>query len=91
VLDVTQKTEKSIHSQYEWAKSDMKTQKSGQPLRHYAHTQFLGTRGKAEAYTVKSPKSDAYLPGPLSMYLKHGFRTHRVADWYLVARKQLRP
>src|SRR5207245_8254997 len=33
------------HSQpiYEWAKSDMKTQKSGQPLRDYTRTQFPST------------------------------------------------
>ena len=67
----------------------MKTKKSGQPLRHYAHTQFLGTRGKAEAYTVKNPKSDAYFLGPLSMYLKNGFREYLDNDWYLVVRKRL--
>ncbi len=44
----------------------------------------------AEAYPVKDPKSDAYnFPGPLSMYLKNGFSTHRDADWYVVVRKRL--
>jgi GNAT superfamily N-acetyltransferase len=44
----------------------------------------------AEAYPVKNPKSDAYnFPGPLSMYLKNGFNTHRDADWYVVVRKRL--
>ena len=68
----------------------MKTKKSGQPLRHYAHTQFPSTPGNAEAYTVKNPKSDAYnFPGPLSMYLKNGFTECRDTDWYLVVRKLL--
>ena len=89
MLDVTQKTEKSIHSQYEWAKSDMKTQKSGQPLRDYTRTQFPSTPGNAEAHTVKNPKSDAYFPGPLSMHLKNGFTEYRDNDWYLVVRKRL--
>src|SRR5205807_560936 len=45
----------------------------------------------AEAYPVKKPESDAYnFPGPLSMYLKNGFSTHRDADWYLVVRKRLK-
>ncbi len=44
----------------------------------------------AEAYPVKKPKSAAWnFPGPLSMYLKNGFTTHRDADWYLVVRKRL--
>ncbi len=44
----------------------------------------------AEAYPVKKPESAAYnFPGPLSMYLKAGFVTHRDADWYLVVRKRL--
>ena len=44
----------------------------------------------AEAYPVKKPQSTAYnFPGPLSMYLKAGFVTHRDADWYLVVRKRL--
>ncbi|TMI39438.1 GNAT family N-acetyltransferase [Candidatus Bathyarchaeota archaeon] len=44
----------------------------------------------AEAYPVKKPESAAYnFPGPLSMYLKNGFSTHRDADWYLVVRKRL--
>ncbi|TMI06523.1 GNAT family N-acetyltransferase [Candidatus Bathyarchaeota archaeon] len=44
----------------------------------------------AEAYPVKKPRSAAYnFPGPLSMYLKAGFVTHRDADWYLVVRKRL--
>ncbi len=44
----------------------------------------------AEAYPVKNPKSDAYnFPGPLSMYLKNGFTTHRDNDWYVVVRKRL--
>ena len=44
----------------------------------------------AEAYPVKKPPSAAYnFPGPLSMYLKNGFATHRDADWYLVVRKRL--
>ncbi|HZY93996.1 MAG TPA: GNAT family N-acetyltransferase [Candidatus Bathyarchaeia archaeon] len=44
----------------------------------------------AEAYPVKKPQSAAYnFPGPLSMYLKNGFITHRDADWYLVVRKRL--
>ena len=35
----------------------------------------------AEAYPVKSPKSDAYnFPGLLSTYLKNGFTTYRDAD-----------
>ncbi len=68
----------------------MKTKKSGQPLRHYAHTQFLSTPGNAEAYTVKNPKSDTYnFLGPLSMFLKNGFTEHRGNDWYLVVRKRL--
>jgi len=67
----------------------MKTKKSGQPLRHYAHTQFLSTPANAEANTVKNPKSDAYFPGPLSMYLKNGFTEYRDKDWYLVIRKRL--
>jgi len=45
----------------------------------------------AEAYPVKKPPSAAYdFPGPLSMYLKNGFSTHRDADWYLVVRKRLK-
>ena len=44
----------------------------------------------AEAYPVKESKSAAYnFPGPLSMYLKNGFSTHRDANWYLVVRKRL--
>jgi len=44
----------------------------------------------AEAYPVKNPPSAAYnFPGPLSMYLKSGFTTHRDAEWYLVVRKRL--
>jgi len=44
----------------------------------------------AEAYPVKTPQSAAYnFPGPLSMYLKAGFSTHRDADWYTVVRKRL--
>ena len=44
----------------------------------------------AEAYPVKKPASAAWdFPGPLSMYLKNGFSTHRDADWYLVVRKRL--
>jgi len=44
----------------------------------------------AEAYPVKKPPSAAWdFPGPLSMYLKNGFSTHRDADWYLVVRKRL--
>jgi len=59
-------------------KSDMKTNKSSQPFRHYAHTQFLSTPSNAEAYTVENPKSDAYnFPGPLSMHLKNGFTEYR--------------
>jgi len=46
--------------------------------------------GFAEAYPVKKPASAAWdFPGPLSMYLKNGFSTHRDADWYLVVRKRL--
>ena len=46
----------------------------------------------AEAYPVKKPASAAWdFPGPLSMYLKNGFSTHRDADWYLVVRKRLEP
>ncbi len=67
----------------------MKTKKSGQPLRHHAHTQFLSTPADDEANTVKNPKSDAYFPSPLSTYLKNGFTTYRDADWYLVVRKRL--
>jgi GNAT superfamily N-acetyltransferase len=45
----------------------------------------------AEAYPVKKPQSVAWdFPGPLSMYLKNGFITHRDADWYLVVRKRLK-
>jgi len=45
----------------------------------------------AEAYPVKKPQSAAWdFPGPLSMYLKNGFNTHRDADWYLVVRKRLK-
>ena len=44
----------------------------------------------AEAYPVKKPPSGAWdFPGPLSMYVKNGFSTHRDADWYLVVRSQL--
>jgi len=44
----------------------------------------------AEAYPVKKPESAAWdFPGPLSMYLKNGFSTHRDADWYMVVRKRL--
>ena len=44
----------------------------------------------AEAYPVKKSTSAAYnFPGPLSMYLKNGFTTHRDANWYLVVRKRL--
>ncbi len=44
----------------------------------------------AEAYPVKKPQSAAWdFPGPLSMYLKNGFSTHRDADWYMVVRKRL--
>jgi GNAT superfamily N-acetyltransferase len=44
----------------------------------------------AEAYPVKKPESAAYnFPGPLSMYQKAGFSTHRDVDWYLVVRKRL--
>lgn len=44
----------------------------------------------AEAYPVKKPPSGAWdFPGPLSMYVKNGFSTHRDADWYLVVRRQL--
>lgn len=44
----------------------------------------------AEAYPVKKPPSTAWdFPGPLSMYVKNGFSTHRDADWYLVVRKLL--
>jgi GNAT superfamily N-acetyltransferase len=44
----------------------------------------------AEAYPVKAPQSAAYnFPGPLAMYLKAGFSTHRDADWYTVVRKPL--
>jgi GNAT superfamily N-acetyltransferase len=44
----------------------------------------------AEAYPVKKTSSAAdNFPGPLSMYLKNGFSTHRDADWYLVVRKRL--
>jgi GNAT superfamily N-acetyltransferase len=44
----------------------------------------------AEAYPVKKQTSAAYnFPGPLSMYLKNGFTTHRDADWYMVVRKRL--
>ena len=44
----------------------------------------------AEAYPVKEPPSAAYnFPGPLSMYHKAGFSTHRDADWYVVVRKRL--
>src|SRR2546422_1010526 len=55
---------------------------------------FANNKGKAEsrreAYPVKKPESAAYnFPGPLSMYLKNGFSTHRDADWYLVVRKRL--
>ena len=68
----------------------MKTKKSGQPLRHYAHTQFLSTPANAEANTVKNPKSDAYFLSPLSMYIfKNGFTEYRGNDWYLVVRKRL--
>jgi len=71
-------------------KFDMKTKKSGQPLRHYAHTQFLSTPANAESNTVKNPKSDAYFPSPLSMYIfKNGSTTYRDADWYLVVRRRL--
>jgi GNAT superfamily N-acetyltransferase len=45
----------------------------------------------AEAYPVKAPPSAAYnFPGPLSMYLKAGFSTHRDADWFAVVRKRLK-
>jgi GNAT superfamily N-acetyltransferase len=45
----------------------------------------------AEAYPVKNDVSAAYsFPGPLSMYLKNGFVTHRDSDWYWIVRKQLR-
>jgi ribosomal protein S18 acetylase RimI-like enzyme len=44
----------------------------------------------AEAYPVKESKLVAYnFPGPLSMYLKNGFKTHRDNDWYQVVRKRL--
>ena len=44
----------------------------------------------AEAYPVNNPKSDAYdVPGPLSVYLKNGFTTHRDNDWYVVVRERL--
>ncbi len=44
----------------------------------------------AEAYPVKEKTSAAYnFPGPLSMYLKNGFSTHRDAGWYVVVRKRL--
>ncbi len=44
----------------------------------------------AEAYPIKKPTSAAWdFPGPLSMYLKNGFSTHRDADWYLIVRKGL--
>ena len=44
----------------------------------------------AEAYPIKKPPSAAWdFPGPLSMYLKNGFSTHRDADWYWVVRKRL--
>ncbi len=43
-----------------------------------------------EAYPVKKAGSDAdNFPGPLSMYLKHGFSTYRDLDWYTVVRKRL--
>ncbi len=68
----------------------MKTKKSGQPLRHYAHTQFLSTPANAEANTVKNPKSDAYFPGPLSMYLKNGFTQYRDNNWVPCSKKTTR-
>ena len=44
----------------------------------------------AEAYPVKKAQSAAWdFPGPLSMYLKNGFSTHRDNDWYIVVRKRL--
>jgi len=44
----------------------------------------------AEAYPVKESRSAAYnCPSPVSTYLKHGFKTHRDADWYQVVRKRL--
>lgn len=46
----------------------------------------------AEAYPVKTSPSAAWdFPGPLSMYLKNGFTTHRDNDWYVVVRKRLQP
>jgi len=36
----------------------------------------------AEAYPIKKPQSAAWdFPGPLSMYPRNGFSTHRDADW----------
>jgi len=44
----------------------------------------------AEAYPVKKPTSAAdNFPGPLSMYLRNGFKPHRDAGWYVVVRKLL--
>ena len=43
-----------------------------------------------EAYPVKKPTSAAdNFPGPLSMYLRNGFKPHRDAGWYVVVRKLL--
>ena len=44
----------------------------------------------AEAYPVKKSTSAAdNFPGPLSMYTRNGFTTHRDAGWYAVVRKLL--
>jgi GNAT superfamily N-acetyltransferase len=44
----------------------------------------------AEAYPVKKPTSAAdNFPGPLSMYLRNGFPTHRDVGWYVVVRRPL--
>ncbi|HEV2120051.1 MAG TPA: GNAT family N-acetyltransferase [Candidatus Bathyarchaeia archaeon] len=44
----------------------------------------------AEAYPVNKPTSAAdNFPGPLSMYTRNGFTTHRNAGWYVVVRKLL--
>ncbi len=44
----------------------------------------------AEAYPVKQTSSAAdNFPGPLSMYLKNGFRSRRDMGWYKVVRRRL--
>src|SRR5207247_1308094 len=63
-------------------------------LYHFANKGKAESRRQAssfiEAYPVKKPPSAAWdFPGPLSMYFKNGFSTHRDADWYFVVRKRL--